>query len=209
MRFPNLKTSRGYRDRTLMEVLYSTGARSAEVCGLKVSDLNLEKRMAFIHAGKGGKDRFVPLTQQCARFLKRYLADIRPELLEGIRPAGHNWIKQAGTGGEYLFISVYGGRVKTTWLGGLLSGYLSRAGLAGRISPVHGFRHSIATHLIEDGMDVRYVQVFLGHSSINSTQIYTRVERKTLHSLIKRYHPRARANERVIPFVEEKKNVAA
>lgn len=209
MRFADLKTPRGYRDRTLMELLYSTGARSSEVCGLKVEDLNLERRTAFIHAGKGGKDRFVPLTQQCTRFLKRYLADIRPELIEGIRPAGHNWIEQAGTAGEQLFISVYGGRIKTSWLGGLLRDYLSRAGLAGRISPVHGFRHSIATHLIEDGMDVRYVQVFLGHGNINSTQIYTHVERKKLHELIKRYHPRALANERVIPFVEEKAHAAA
>lgn len=210
MRLPDLKSLRGYRDRAIMELHYSTGARASEVAGLVVSDINLEKRTAFIRSGKGGKDRFVPLTAQCARFLTRYLAEIRPQLLEGLRPAGHNWLKVAGTAGDSLFVSLYGGPVHARWLTGLLRDYLARAGYAGRISPVHGFRHSIATHLIEDGMDVRYVQALLGHNNINSTQIYTRVERKTLHALIKRYHPRALANERVIPFVdaEEKKHVA-
>lgn len=209
MGLPDLKTVKGYRDRTIMEILYSTGARAGEVSAFKVEDLNLEKKTAFIHAGKGGKDRFVPLTTQCCRFLERYLAEIRPALIEGLRPAGHNWIEQAGTGGDHLFISIYGGRVRSSWLAGILKGYLSQAGLLGRIQPVHGFRHSVATHLIEGGMDVRYVQALLGHNNINSTQIYTQVERKTLHRLIKRHHPRALANERVIPFVEEKKHVVA
>jgi integrase/recombinase XerD len=209
MRLPDLKTPRGYRDRTIMELLYSTGARSSEACEFKVEDINLEKKTAFIHAGKGGKDRFVPLTTQCCRFLGRYLAEIRPALLEGLRPAGRRYIEEAGTGGDYLFISIYGGRVRRTWLGGIMKDYLARAGLSRRIQPVHGFRHSVATHLIEGGMDVRYVQVFLGHNNINSTQIYTHVERKTLHRLIKRYHPRCLVNERVIPFVEEKQHVVA
>lgn len=209
MRLPDLTTPRGYRDRAIMEVLYSTGARAGEVAAFKVEDINLEKKTAFIHAGKGGKDRFVPLTTQCCRFLSRYLSEIRPVLVEGLRPAGHNWIEQAGTGGDHLFISIYGGRVRSSWLAGIMNEYLTRAGLAGRIQPVHGFRHSVATHLIEGGMDVRYVQVFLGHNNINSTQIYTQVERKTLHRMIKRYHPRALSNERVIPFVEEKKHVVA
>lgn len=209
MRLPDLTTPRGYRNRTIMEVLYSTGARAGEVAAFKVEDINLEKKTAFIHAGKGGKDRFVPLTTQCCRFLSRYLSEIRPALIEGLRPAGRKYIEQAGTGGDYLFISIYGGRVRSYWLAGIMNEYLTRAGLAGRIQPVHGFRHSVATHLIEGGMDVRYVQVFLGHNNINSTQIYTQVERKTLHRMIKRYHPRALCNERVIPFVEEKKHVVA
>jgi integrase/recombinase XerD len=205
MEQPDLKTVIGYRDRTMMEVLYSTGARAAELVNLKVPDVDLRKKMAFIRNGKGGKDRYVPLSTPCCRFLERYINVIRPEFAAGMRPCGNNWLKKAETGKDLLFLSIYGGPIGKIWLAALLKEYITKAGIKKAVSPVHSFRHSVATHLLEGGMDVRYVQVLLGHNSINSTQIYTHVERTTLQALLKKHHPRELARERVQPFVDEEK----
>ncbi|MBI5594912.1 MAG: tyrosine-type recombinase/integrase [Elusimicrobia bacterium] len=203
---PDLKTLVGYRDRTLMEVLYSTGMRAAEVSSIEVQDVNLEKKVARVRKGKGAKERFVPLTTPCCRFLERYLAVVRPELAQGIRPAGNNWLKKYQTGGNLLFLSAYGGHLQACWLTQLLRGYLTAAGITRPISPVHGFRHTVATHLMESGMDVRYVQVFLGHANINTTQIYTHVERKSMMTQLKSYHPLEKAGNRLRPFAAEEED---
>jgi integrase/recombinase XerD len=203
MEQPDLKSVIGYRDRTMMEVLYSTGARAAELVGLKVPDVNLQKKMVRIRNGKGGKDRFVPLSTPCCRFLDRYLAVIRPELAAGMRPSGNSWLKKAETGKDLLFLSIYGGPMGKVWLAAMMKGYIREAGITKVVSPVHSFRHSVATHLLAGGMDVRYVQVLLGHNNINSTQIYTHVERQTLQGLLRKYHPRERARERLQVFVDE------
>lgn len=202
MEQPDLKSVIGYRDRTIMEVLYSTGARAAELVSLKVADVDLQKKMVRIRNGKGGRDRFVPLSTPCCRFLDRYIKEIRPELLEGMRPCGNNWLKKANTGKDLLFLSLYGGPVGKVWLGCFMKEYIHRAGIKKVVSPVHSFRHSVATHLLESGMDVRYVQVLLGHNNINSTQIYTHVERHTLQALLKKHHPRELARENLQVFVE-------
>lgn len=206
MEQPNLALPLGYRDRTIMEVLYSTGIRAAELINLEVGDLDLKKKVLRVRKGKGGRDRFAPLSTPSCRFLERYLAEVRPELAEGMRPCGNSWLKKQGTGGNLVFLSMYGGPFSRAWLGQLMQGYLHKAGITRPVSPVHGFRHSVATHLIEDGMDVRYVQVMLGHESINSTQIYTHVERATLSRRIKACHPRALVQESVKHFVEEKRH---
>lgn len=203
MEQPDLKSVIGYRDRTMMEVLYSTGARAAELVSLKVPDVDLRKKMARIRNGKGGKDRYVPLSTPCCRFLERYLEVIRPELAAGMRPCGNSWLKKAETGKDLLFLSIYGGPMGKIWLAALLKEYISKAGIRKAVSPVHSFRHSVATHLLEGGMDVRYVQVLLGHSNINSTQIYTHVERHTLQALLKKHHPRELARERLQIFIDE------
>lgn len=202
---PDLKTPLGYRDRTMMEVLYSTGMRAAELVKLQASDVDLQKKVVRIRNGKGGKDRFVPLSTPCCRFLERYINVTRPELAEGMRPSGNNWLKKAGTGGDRLFLSLYGGPVSSNWLAGIMKRYMLKAGINHIASPVHSWRHSVATHLLESGMDVRYVQVLLGHENITSTQIYTHVERKTLQRLMKAHHPREMTGETVQPFVEEEK----
>ena len=209
MEQPDLRSIIGYRDRTVMEVLYSTGARAAELLALRVPDVDLQKKMARIRNGKGGRDRFVPLSTPCCRFLARYLAVIRPELAKCTRPSGNNWLKKAHTGKDLLFLSLYGGPVSKGWLATSLLRYIRKAGVTKVVSPVHSFRHSVATHLLAGGMDVRYVQVFLGHSSINSTQIYTHVERQTLQALLKKYHPRELAEERLQIYIEEKKRAYA
>ncbi|MFA6253472.1 MAG: tyrosine-type recombinase/integrase [Patescibacteria group bacterium] len=199
---PDLRTVLGYRDRAIMETLYSTGVRAAELAGLQVADLDLNKKTARVRNGKGAKERFVLLSTPCIRFLERYIQTIRSELAEGIRPAGNNWLKKYRTGGDTLFLSMYGAAITKTWLAAMMKRYIRQAGIDRPISPVHGFRHSLATHLMESGMDVRYVQAILGHSSINSTQIYTHVERKSLQKQLKGYHPSGR-KAKFQPFVGE------
>lgn len=209
MEQPDLRSVIGYRDRTIMEVLYSTGARAAELVSLKVPDVDLRKKMARIRNGKGGKDRFVPLSTPCCRFLARYLDVIRPELAGGMRPSGNNWLKKSETGKDLLFLSIYGGPVGKVWLAAFMKDYISKAGIKKVVSPVHSFRHSVATHLLEGGMDVRYVQVLLGHVNIDNTQIYTHVERHTLQALLKKHHPRELARENLQIFIDEEKKAKA
>jgi len=201
---PDLKTVLGYRDRTMMEVLYATGSRARELCHLRVPDVNLGKKVVRINYGKGGRDRFAPLTSPACRFLERYLNEYRPKLAACIRPAGRDWLKKAGTGEDRVFLSAYGGPMGSVWLGAVMRRYIKQAGVNRPVSPVHCFRHSVATHLLGDGMDVRYVQVLLGHKSINSTQIYTHVERETLHRQHKEFHPLAARKDAAQPFIEEK-----
>jgi len=209
MEQPDLRSVIGYRDRTIMEVLYSTGVRAAELVNLKVPDVDLQKKMARVRNGKGGKDRFVPLSTPCCRFLYRYIEVIRPELAGGMRPGGNNWLKKSQTGKDLLFLSIYGGPMGKVWLATLLKEYIRKAGIKKVVSPVHSFRHSVATHLIAGGMDVRYVQVLLGHVNIDTTQIYTHVERHTLQTLLKKHHPRELAKEDLQVFVDEEKKAYA
>lgn len=209
MEQPDLRTVLGYRDRTMMEVLYSTGVRASELVKMKLDDVDLQKKMTRVRNGKGGKDRFVPLSTPCCRFLTRYINEIRPQLSEGMRPSGRDWMKHSQTGKDLLFLSIYGGGISSVWLGTVMRDYLHKAGIKKAVSPVHGFRHSVATHLLEGGMDVRYVQVLLGHSNINSTQIYTHVERATLQGMLKKYHPRELARDNMQAFVDEGKKTYA
>lgn len=205
MSLPDLKNPIGYRDRTMMELLYASGARAAELCGIRLGDLDLPRKLVKV-LGKGNKQRLLPLTTTCCRFLERYIGEIRPDLVEGMRFSGHNWLKQAGTSGDRLFVSIYGGVVKPNWLGLLMKKYMLQAGVTRPISPVHGFRHSVATHLLGDGMDVRYVQALLGHNSIDTTQIYAHVERDTMRKMIKAYHPLETDRRPIKSFVEEKRH---
>lgn len=188
---PDRKTLLGYRDRTLMETLYSTGMRAGETCDIGVKDIDLVKKLARVRNGKGGKERYVPLSTPCCYYLDRYIRKVRPVLAQGIRPAGNNWLAKYRSGGDTLFLSVYGGKISRVWLGQTMKTYIEAAGITRPTSPVHGFRHSVATHLMEGGLDVRYVQAFLGHSSINTSTIYMRVMRERLGKQVKEFHPRA------------------
>lgn len=200
---PDLKSLIGYRDRAMMEVLYSTGMRAAELTGLSLQDVDFDRKTARIRHGKGAKERFVLLTTSCCRFLKRYLDEVRPELAEGVRPCGNNWLKKYRTGGDLLFLSIYGAELTKTWLGMMMKRYIRQAGISRPVSPVHSFRHSIATHLMEAGMDVRYVQVMLGHSNISTTELYTHVEHKSFAKRLAQFHPRAKKRLRFRPFKPE------
>lgn len=202
LRLPDPKTLIGQRDLTMISVLYATGARAAELLNLRLKDVNLVKKVIAIRRGKGQKDRMVPLTGVAVGHLARYIERTRPELAVGNRPAGNNWKKKYRTGGDILFLSVYGGPMTKCWLAAVMKEYLKRAGIVRRVSPVHGFRHSLATHLLENGMDIRYVQGLLGHASVNTTVRYTRVDRRNLSEQVKKYHPRLKGGGPFKPFVD-------
>lgn len=163
------------RDRALLELLYGTGVRISEACGLDIADVDHARRVIRV-LGKGGRERTVPYGVPAQRALDAWLSRGRPAL------AGPS----AGTA---LLLGARGGRLNPTTARRIVAGYADAAGLP-RITP-HGLRHSAATHLLEGGADLRAVQELLGHSSLASTQIYTHVSMERLRSAYRQAHPRA------------------
>lgn len=173
---PEAKDRCYLRDRALLETLYAVGARASEVASLTLADLFLPQ--AFLKCrGKGDKDRMVPLGKPAIAALETYLAELRPRL--------------AGTSScPQVFLSKAGKPLSRVQIWKIVRKYASRVGFAGKVSP-HTLRHSFATHLLEGGADLRVVQELLGHASIGTTQLYTHVDRKRLHALHAKFHPRA------------------
>ena len=171
-------TPASLRDRALLEVLYGTGARISEAIGLDVDDVDGEDGVVRLR-GKGGKERLVPLGSYAARALEAWLVRGRPALAA------------AGRGTPAVFLNTRGGRLSRQSAWAVLRGAAERAGLSGHLSP-HTLRHSFATHLLEGGADVRVVQELLGHASVTTTQIYTRVTVQQLREVYAQSHPRAR-----------------
>ncbi|WP_040795681.1 site-specific tyrosine recombinase XerD [Nocardia higoensis] len=172
---------RGLRDRALLELLYSTGARISEVIGLDVDDLDTGERAVLLR-GKGGKQRIVPIGRPALAAVDAYLVRGRPALAV------------AGRGrsiGGALFLNVRGGRLSRQSAWQVLQTAAERAGIGAAVSP-HTLRHSFATHLLDGGADVRVVQELLGHASVTTTQIYTLVTVSTLREVWANAHPRAR-----------------
>ncbi|MET9215552.1 MULTISPECIES: site-specific tyrosine recombinase XerD [unclassified Nocardia] len=170
---------RGLRDRALLELLYSTGARISEMVGLDVDDLDAEQRCVVLR-GKGGKQRLVPIGRPALAAVDAYLVRGRPTLAA----AGK------GSGGA-LFLNARGGRLSRQSAWQVLQTAAERAGIGATVSP-HTLRHSFATHLLDGGADVRVVQELLGHASVTTTQIYTLVTVSTLREVWATAHPRAR-----------------
>lgn len=169
------------RDRCLLELLYGTGMRVSEAVGLDVGDVDLERRLVRCF-GKGAKERVVPLGGFVLAAFDQWLVRGRPVLTRS----------GSARAGDAVFINARGsGRLtrQGAWL--VLKRYAERAGLADVVSP-HVLRHSCATHMLEGGADIRLVQEFLGHASIGTTQVYTRVSRHHLHEVYVSSHPRAR-----------------
>jgi len=165
------------RDRAIVELLYASGLRVAELCGARLENLDLEN--GFIRVlGKGNKQRLVPVGAGARRALTRYLRDGRPALV-GRR-----------SGGE-VFLSVRGRKLTNQRIWQLVRELAQRAGLEEKIHP-HMLRHSFATHLLEGGADLRIIQEMLGHADISTTQIYTHVDARGLHKSHRQFHPRAR-----------------
>ncbi len=151
------------RNRALVELVYSAGLRSAEAVGLDLVDVDFEQEHVHVR-GKGGKERVVPLGEQAAYWLRRYLEDARPQLARGAQDA--------------LFLSARGARLDTSTLR--------------RLTPhPHRLRHAFATHLLEGGADLRTIQELLGHSSLSTTQIYSHVDGTRLRRVYDRAHPRS------------------
>ena len=166
------------RVRALLEVLYGTGARISEAVGLDVDDLDTDEGVVRLR-GKGGKERIVPLGSYAAAALAAWLVRGRPAL------GGH------GRGTPAVFLGVRGARLSRQSAWAVLRAAAERAQLTGHLSP-HTLRHSFATHLLEGGADVRVVQELLGHASVTTTQIYTRVTVQQLREVYAQSHPRAR-----------------
>ena len=166
----------GLRDVAMLEVLYATGLRVSELLGLRLGDLHLDA--GYLRCtGKGGKERVVPLGGEADAKLQRYLAEARPALLGPKRT-------------DRLFVNLRGGPLSRQGFWKIIKRYGVEAGITTPLSP-HVVRHSFATHLLENGADLRAVQVMLGHADISTTQIYTHVNRERLRRLYESFHPRA------------------
>ncbi|MEH1053967.1 tyrosine recombinase XerC [Micromonospora sp. CPCC 206171] len=163
------------RDRVLLELLYGTGVRVSEACGLDVADVDHGRRVIRV-LGKGGRERSVPYGVPAQRAIDAWLRSGRPALA-------------VPGAGEALLLGARGGRLNPTTARRIVAGYAESLGLP-RVSP-HGLRHSAATHLLEGGADLRAVQELLGHSSLGSTQIYTHVSVERLRAAYRQAHPRA------------------
>jgi len=168
----------GYRDRALLEVLYSTGLRISEAVGLDLLDLDLRERLLLVRDGKGGRDRRVPFSASSAEWIEGYIRVVRPQLDQGLEP-------------KALFLGEKGRRLAGTSVRPVLAAYGKRAGLERRVTP-HILRHTCATHLIQEGANLRYVQELLGHGSPETTMVYTHVSVTDLKRVHEKFHPRDR-----------------
>ena len=169
------------RDRALLEFLYATGARISEACGLSLGDLDRENRLVRLF-GKGAKERIVPFGRAAAATLDEWLTNGRPHL-EPIR-----WARRGDL--EAVFLNTRGSRLSRQAAWAIVKKYGERVGLADKLSP-HVLRHSCATHLLDHGADLRVVQEMLGHASISTTQVYTKVSQERLWQVYRQAHPRA------------------
>lgn len=163
------------RDKTIFELLYSSGLRISEAVELIISNINLEEKIIKIK-GKGNKERLVPIGTEVKRLIKKYIKHSRQNIL-GDRTS------------EYLFISKKGSMLNRKSVWRLLKGYVAKTDIKKNITP-HTLRHSFATHLIENGADLRSVQELLGHMDISTTQVYTHLARNKLKAIHKKYHPK-------------------
>lgn len=180
---PSIETPVGLRDRAILEFLYSTGARISELINVDLDDLHIsesDKRMSVVRlTGKGDKQRVVPIGSYAVKALNDYLVRARPGFVA------------KGQGTASLFVNARGGRLtrQGAWL--ILKKAAETAKLQVEVTP-HTLRHSFATHLLEGGADIRVVQELLGHASVTTTQIYTKVTADTLREVFAATHPRAR-----------------
>lgn len=172
---PEVKNAAGLRDRAIIELLYASGLRISELVGLYLQQLFLDAAYVRI-LGKGGKERLVPMGEQAALWLNRYLHDGRPDLLKG-------------RSCPYVFISCRRRALSRQAVWYQLKRYAVKAGIRHTLSP-HVLRHAFATHLLNHGADLRAVQMMLGHSNLSTTQIYTHVAQHRLQQLHQKHHPR-------------------
>jgi len=172
---PDAQTTRGMRDRAMLELLYASGLRVSELVGLRVAGINLEAGWVRT-LGKGSKERMVPMGSKAQQSLKEYLAYSRPSLLK----------KRSSS---YLFVTSRAKPMSRQAFWKIIKRCTRLAGISKEISP-HSLRHSFASHLLEHGADLRSVQIMLGHSDISTTQIYTHVTRERLKQIHEKYHPR-------------------
>lgn len=175
---PDTGTAVGYRDRAMLEVLYSTGLRRSELLALRPDDVDTQDGYLRVNQGKGGKDRVVPLGKVAGKYVENYLKVIRPQLLKGqVCP--------------FLFLNQYGEPMGKDALTQLVHKHARAAGLTKRVTP-HTFRHTCATLMMKNKANLRHVQELLGHGSLETTQVYTQVSAVDLKEAHQKFHPRER-----------------
>jgi len=173
---PNLLTTRGMRDRAMIEVLYATGLRVSELVSLRLRELSLD--LGYVTCvGKGSKMRVVPLGRSALQHLESYLKSARIQILEG-------------KASDFVFVNRQGGQLTRQGFWKLIRDYGKKANMRIELKP-HLLRHSFATHLLQRGADLRSVQLMLGHADISTTQIYTHIVKERLKNLYLQHHPRA------------------
>jgi len=178
---PDVQTPYGLRDRAILEVLYSTGIRRSELCSLQLHNISLAQLTLYVRHGKGGKDRLLPLGARAGQWLETYLRKVRPHLLLDINE-------------QTLFLNDYGAPFSDNKLGDRVKRFLRNSGVKA-IGSCHLLRHAMATHMLENGADIRYIQAMLGHADLTSTQMYTHVSIRKLQEIHTATHP-ARLEDR-------------
>lgn len=169
------RTNGGYRNRIVIEILYDTAIRRLEVCNIKVSDIDLDAGYIHIRGGKGNKDRVVPVSKRVCELIGNYMMAVRPAYVQG---------KDDG----YLILNRYGQKMDPMAVWQIVRRCVHQANIKRTVSP-HTFRHTCATHMLKNGAPVRHIQEMLGHESLESTQIYTRVTINDLKEIHAKYHP--------------------
>lgn len=165
----------GVRDRAILETLYSTGVRRLELVSLEVYDIDHERGTLMVRQGKGKRDRLIPIGERALAWVRKYLDEVRRELV-------------LGDGNRALFLTIHGEALGESELGRLVSGYIRGAGLE-KGGSCHVFRHTMATLMLENGADVRFVQAMLGHAQLTTTQVYTQVAIRALKEIHTATHP--------------------
>lgn len=173
---PDRSKPTGLRDALLLELLYDCGLRASELAGLRTEEVDLETWLVRVR-GKGGRERFVPFGEEAHAVFRRYLEDARPGL-------------SGGAASPFLFPGRGGGHLTRQSVWKIVKRHLRASGIRKDISP-HTLRHSFATHLLNNGADLRAVQTMLGHADISTTQIYTHLSQERLRRVHRKFHPRA------------------
>jgi len=184
---PDTQTPLGYRDRVILEILYSTGIRKGELENLKLQDVDIKDGFLRIEQGKNRKDRVVPLGKIACQYLQNYIVSIRSETPKG---------KHKGRDTGFIFLNQRGNKLHHDTVWNIVIHYAKQAGIKKKVTP-HSFRHTCATHMVRHGAHIRHLQEMLGHKSIETTQIYTRVTINDLKKVHAQYHPREAVKEEV------------
>ena len=172
---PDTKQPMGVRDRAMVEVLYSTGIRRMELCGLDIAHVDLSQGLVHVMLGKGKKDRVVPIGERAIEWVERYLTEVRPALCPSMnQPA--------------LFLTSWATRYTDSHLTKAVRDIIKKAGI-NKPGSCHLLRHAFATGLLTNGCDIRHIQIMLGHASLETTQIYTHLAMREIQEAHKRFHP--------------------
>ncbi len=172
---PNMQSNDGYRNRIILEILYDTGIRAAEMAAIKTRDLDLTNGYLTITSGKGSKDRVVPISSRVCKLINTYLLMVRPVMIQG---------KDKG----YLVLNRWGSKMTPTAVWAIVKRCTELSGINKNVT-THTFRHTCATHMLKNGAPIRHIQELLGHESLESTQIYTKVTINDLKEIHAKYHP--------------------